>query len=129
MESSVLQDHPFDPKFVFVQTPKWKNLDSDSKKAFDKLMKGENVSEEDIVTGCKNVPQIWYNDDQNKKHRHYVDIYIPSQNRCIEVKSTWTYRKDKKDNIFLKQNAAKELGYNYEIWVFNKNKELVEIKL
>ena len=39
MESSVLQDHPFDPKFVFVQTPKWKNLDSDSKKAFDKLRK------------------------------------------------------------------------------------------
>ncbi len=35
MESSVLQDHPFDPKFVFVQTPRWKNLDSDSKKAFD----------------------------------------------------------------------------------------------
>jgi Asp-tRNA(Asn)/Glu-tRNA(Gln) amidotransferase A subunit family amidase len=39
MESSVLQDHPFDPKFVFVQTPKWKNLDDDSKKAFDKLRK------------------------------------------------------------------------------------------
>jgi Asp-tRNA(Asn)/Glu-tRNA(Gln) amidotransferase A subunit family amidase len=39
MESLVLQDHPFDPKFVFVQTPKWKNLDSDSKKAFDKLRK------------------------------------------------------------------------------------------
>ncbi|NDC43799.1 MAG: amidase [Proteobacteria bacterium] len=39
MESSVLQDHPFDPKFVFAQTPKWKNLDSDSKKAFDRLRK------------------------------------------------------------------------------------------
>jgi Asp-tRNA(Asn)/Glu-tRNA(Gln) amidotransferase A subunit family amidase len=39
MESSVLQDHPFDPKFIFVQTPKWKNLDNDSKKAFDKLRK------------------------------------------------------------------------------------------
>ena len=97
--------------------------------ALDKLMKEENVSEEDIVTGCKNVPQIWYNDEQNKKHRHYVDIYIPSQNRCIEVKSTWTYRKDKKDNIFLKQNAAKELGYNYEIWIFNSKKELVEVKI
>ena len=39
MEHSVLQDHPFDPKFVFVETPKWKNLDSDSKKAFEKLRK------------------------------------------------------------------------------------------
>lgn len=96
--------------------------------ALDKLVKEENISEEDIVTGCKNVPQIWYNDEQNKKHRHYVDIYIPSQNRCIEVKSTWTAEK-KKDNIHLKQNAAKELGYKYEIWVFNKKKELLEVKL
>lgn len=61
--------------------------------ALDKLIKEENISEEDIVTGCKNVPQIWYNDEQNKKHRHYVDIYIPNQNRCIEVKSTWTAEK------------------------------------
>jgi len=95
--------------------------------ALDKLVKEENISEEDIVTGCKNVPQIWYNDEQDKKHRHYVDIYIPSQNRCVEVKSTWTAEK-KKDNIYLKQNAAKELGYQYEIWIFNAKKELVEIK-
>jgi len=95
--------------------------------ALDKLVKEENILEEDIVTGCKNVPTIWYNDKQNKKHRHYVDIYIPSQNRCIEVKSTWTAEK-KKDNIYLKQNAAKELGYQYEIWIFNKKKKLVEVK-
>ena len=95
--------------------------------ALDKLVKEENISEEDIITGCKNVPKIWYNDEQNKKHRHYVDIYIPSQNRCIEVKSTWTAEK-KKDNIYLKQNAAKELGYQYEIWIFNAKKELVEVK-
>jgi hypothetical protein len=96
--------------------------------ALEKLVKEENVSEEDIVTGCKNVPQIWYNDYHDKKHRHYVDIYIPSQNRCIEVKSVWTSRKDKKDNIYLKQNAAKELGYQYEIWIFNAKKELLEVK-
>jgi hypothetical protein len=53
-----------------------------------------------------------------KKHRHYVDIFIKSQNRCIEIKSVWTAQK-KKDNIFLKQNAGKELGYKYEIWVYN----------
>ena len=94
----------------------------------DKLIKEENISEEDIITGCRNVPQIWYNDEQNKKHRHYVDIYIPSQNRCIEVKSTWTAEK-KKDNIYLKQDAAKELGYQYEIWIYNNKKELVEVKI
>lgn len=94
--------------------------------ALDKLIKEDNICENDIITGCKNVPQIWYYDENNKKHRHYVDIFIPSQNRCIEVKSTWTAEK-KKDNIYLKQNAAKELGYNYEIWIYNNKKELVEI--
>ena len=47
-----------------------------------------------------------------------MDIFIPSKNKCIEVKSTWTAEK-KKDNIFLKQSAGKELGYNYEIWVYD----------
>jgi hypothetical protein len=43
------------------------------------------------------------------------------------VKSTWTAEKNK-DNIYLKQNAAKQLGYQYEIWIFNAKKELVEVK-
>lgn len=50
---------------------------------------------------------------------------IKNQNKCIEVKSTWTI-KDKKANIFNKQKAAKELGYNYEIWVYDKKGNKVE---
>jgi len=82
------------------------------------LIENENVYETDIVTGCKNVPTIWYIDNKGKNRRHYVDIFIPSQNRCIEVKSTWT-EKINRDNIFFKQNAAKKLGYKYEIWVYD----------
>lgn len=93
--------------------------------ALDKLIKDELISEIDIVTGAKNVPIIWYSDESGKKHCHYVDIFIPSQNRMIEVKSTWTAEK-KKDNIFLKQEAGKKLGYLYEIWVYNKKGEIVE---
>jgi hypothetical protein len=92
--------------------------------ALDELIINEKIDESNIVTGCKNVPEIWYNDESGKKHRHYVDIFIPSQNKCIEVKSTWTAEK-KKDNIFLKQNAAKELGYEYEIWVYDSKKNKV----
>jgi hypothetical protein len=90
----------------------------------DELIVNEKIDESDIITGCKNVPTIWYNDKTGKKHRHYVDIFIPSQNRCIEVKSTWTAEK-KKDIIFLKQKAAKELGYKYSIWVYNNKKEKI----
>ena len=58
----------------------------------------EKINEDDIITGCKNVPTIWYNDLEGNKHRHFVDIFIPSQNRCIEIKSSWTV---KKENVLL----------------------------
>ena len=84
-----------------------------------------NIKEYDIITGCNNVPKIYYTDENGKKHFHFVDIFIKSQNKCIEVKSTWTLSL-KKDNIFLKQKFAKEKGYEYEIWVFNKKGEKIE---
>ena len=93
--------------------------------ALDELLKKENINEEYIITGCKNVPTIWYNDENDKKHRHFVDVYIPLQNRCIEVKSTWTFEKQK-EIVFLKQTAAKQLGYLYEIWVYDNKGNKVE---
>lgn len=71
------------------------------------------------------MPEIWYNDLNGKKHRHYVDIFIPTENLCIEVKSTWTFKKQY-DIIFLKQKASKDLGYNYEIWIYDEFGNCVE---
>ena len=93
--------------------------------ALDELLQKENINESDIITGSKNVPSIWYNDEKGKKHRHYVDIYIKSKNKCIEIKSTWTFKKQK-EVVFLKLNAAKELGYRYEIWVYDNKGNKVE---
>lgn len=91
--------------------------------ALDELLK--NISENDIITGSRNVPTIWYNDEFGKKHRHFVDIFIPLQNKCIEVKSTWTFKK-KKEIVLLKKTAAKELGYLYEIWVYDNKGNKIE---
>jgi hypothetical protein len=93
--------------------------------ALDELIYIENINENDIIISRSNVPEIWYEDEDGIKHRHFVDIYVKSQNRCIEAKSTWT-AKMKKDCIFLKQQAGKELGFNYEIWVYDKKGEKVE---
>jgi len=93
--------------------------------ALDYLIEQELIDENDIVVGARNVPTIWYFDEAGKKHRHYVDIFIPSKNLCIECKSTWTFNM-KQDCVFLKQTAAKELGYNYEIWVYDSKGKLVE---
>lgn len=86
----------------------------------------EIFNEEDIITGTSNVPEIWYDDNEGIKHRHFVDIFIPSENKCIEVKSIWTAEK-KKDIMLKKQKVARELGYNYEIWIYNSKKEKVII--
>ena len=94
--------------------------------ALDELIKKEKIDEHNIIMGVKNVPNIWYFGNDNKHHRHYVDIFIPTQNRCIEVKSTWTAKLNE-HNIYFKQNAAKLIGYKYEIWIYNEKKQLVNL--
>ena len=78
--------------------------------AFDELLQIEKIKENDLVTSRKCVPEIWYLDTDGKEHRHYVDIFIPSQNRCVEVKSTWTLQQ--KTTSLRKRNTLKN-------WVTN----------
>ena len=89
--------------------------------ALDYLLNIEKIHEDDIVTSRSDVPECWYKKDDGN-HRYYVDIYIPSQNRCIEVKSTWTYEKKGEDFVYQKLNALKEDGYNVELWIYDEKK-------
>lgn len=86
--------------------------------ALDELLFEEKISEYDIFTERNCVPEIWYNDKNNTSHRYYIDIYIKSQNRCIEVKSTWTIQL--KYNVTEKKNAVENLGYKYDLWIYDK---------
>jgi hypothetical protein len=70
--------------------------------ALDELLQIENIDENDILNGCSNVPEIWYNGLDNRRHRYFVDIFIPHQNRCIEVKSDYTITRDT-ETIKIKQ--------------------------
>ena len=106
----------FAKKYYKLPSGKILQIQGYEKFALDELV--TIYQEYDIINGMTNVPEIWYNDEESKKHRHYVDFFIPSKHLCIEVKSTWTAEK-KKDNIFLKQKAGKLLGYKYEIWVYD----------
>jgi len=73
--------------------------------------------EDDIKTGRKDIPRIKYEVDGKSKY-YFPDIYLPIENKIIEVKSTWTY-KCKTDNIKQKSDAVKQAGYNYEIWIYD----------
>lgn len=83
----------------------------------DELLKN-NILEKDILVSRKNVPEIWFVNSKGKKSRYFVDCFIKSQNKCIEVKSLWTLE-NKRIDVFLKQQAAKDLGYDCEIWVYD----------
>ena len=60
-----------------------------------------------------------------KEDIHFVDFFIKSQNRCIEVKSTWTNQS--KNNVLEKQQAAINLGYNYKIWIFDEKGNKLQV--
>ncbi len=89
------------------------------------LLYKEKILEDDIAVSRSDVPEIWYKDLDGKKHRYFVDCIVKSQKRCIEAKSTWTAEK-KKDCIYLKQQAVKDVGFLCEIWIYNSNGELIE---
>jgi len=87
--------------------------------AINDLIK-ENIDEDDIITCKTKVPTLYYIGKDFKKRRHFVDIFIPSKNLCVEVKSKYTYSVNT-DIVLLKQKYAKDLGYNYEVWIYDRN--------
>jgi hypothetical protein len=82
----------------------------------DELLQN-NVPEDDIIVSRKYVPEIWFNKLNGKRSRYFVDCFIKSENKCIEIKSDWTV---KEEDVFLKQKAVKDAGYKCEIWVYNR---------
>jgi hypothetical protein len=78
----------------------------------------EGYTSSDIVTCRSKVPDIWYSDNNGKKHRYFVDIYLPNLNKMIEVKSDYTFNKHL-ENVLLKANECVNQGYLYEIWIYD----------
>jgi hypothetical protein len=74
-----------------------------------------DYDEHDIVVGVQNIIDcigFFHYIYENKEHRYYPDIYIKSENRVIEVKSTYTFNKEKKKNL-LKRDSILNAGINF----------------
>ena len=82
-------------------------------------------TEDQIKTGCTNVPRIQYDID-GKKHYYFPDIFIPHENKLIEVKSKWTYLLNS-GNVQAKKNACVDQGFIYEVWCYDKKGNRIEI--
>ena len=68
----------------------------------------KNYDESDIIIGLQNIIDeigFFHYFYENKNHRYYPDIYIKSENLVIEVKSVWTYNKEKDKNILKMQSV------------------------
>jgi len=95
--------------------------------AIDELLE-EVINEQDIIVKRSEVPVCLWISEDTKEHRYFVDIYVKSQNRCIEVKSNWTYEVDI-DSVELKLMALKGEGYDCELWIYNADKTCVKRKI
>lgn len=93
--------------------------------ALDELFLKYNETE--ILTKKSHMPKIVYT-LYEKEHRYYPDIYIPKENRIIEVKSYYTYNSDLLKNI-AKQIATKNLNFIFEFWIYDKYNKKNIIKM
>ena len=72
--------------------------------------------EDDIIVGVQNIINeigFFHYEYENANHSYYPDIYIKSENQVIEVKSTYTFNKEKEKNL-LKRDSVLNKNINFK---------------
>ena len=77
-----------------------------------------SLAETDITNDPKLIPTFIY-EWEGKTHRYYPDVYVETQRRIIEVKSTYTYRTELGKNR-AKRDQVMADGYAFEFWICSK---------
>lgn len=85
----------------------------------------QGYKEDEILNLRKDIPKINYN-YKNKNRRYLVDIYIPKENRFIEVKSIRTYMMQL-DKNWAKHDGTIKSGYTHEFWILDQKRNLLDI--
>jgi predicted nucleic acid-binding Zn ribbon protein len=86
--------------------------------ALDKLL--ESYNENDLIIGAKGIKTIIGRIEyffEGKKKIYHPDIYIVSENKIVEVKSTYTIKVDLGKNE-AKRKAVLDKGINFEFMIF-----------
>ncbi|AEA07158.1 putative Vsr/MutH/archaeal HJR family endonuclease [Lausannevirus] len=90
------------------------------------LLMQEGQPEENIISCHESVLGFMYLDGETKR-KYYPDLFIPSENLIIEVKSTWTYEKtpEEKERVLKKLEVCRREGYNTRLLVFSSKGEVL----
>lgn len=94
--------------------------------ALDILIK-DGYDEEDVLIDSKRIPTIDY-ELEDGTHFFYPDIYIKSEKKFVEVKSTYTYSKFENKNL---EKLKQTNHLNLEYWIFEKygkNRKILKSK-
>ena len=119
--------HGFKSKEYYMPSGKIKKIQGYENWALDILL--ESFNEDDILLGTETrvlTGPIRYNDG-GKIRMYTPDILLVKDRRIIEVKSWYTYLKNKDVNE-LKAEACALEGIDFEFWVFDKDKNLMIIR-
>ena len=88
----------------------------------DHLINDLSINEKDIIVKAKKVPDVRYiSPDDNKTHRYFMDAYIKSKDIGIEVKSEWTFIKEREKNKAKWIAASKICKGGFHVYVFDKD--------
>lgn len=97
-----------------------------------KYLLDNNIDEKDIITPSTIngiMPIIRYLDPlTDTQRRYYPDIWLPKQNKFIEVKSDWTFNRELDVNITKFMTVANQ-GYKIEVRIYQNEKNLSMIKI
>jgi len=88
------------------------------------LLENGILEEDLIISDVEKIPSIEYwNPVKGRMCVYYPDIFVKTENRLIEIKSSWTLKAQLQENL-AKHEAAKVLGFKHEIWVCSPKKVL-----
>jgi len=77
----------------------------------------EKYGRDDVLVGFEIKPIEYELNGELKKY--YPDIYIKSENKIVEVKSTYTFDYDKEKNLAKREGCIKR-GFGFEFYIWDK---------
>ena len=93
--------------------------------ALDDLVR-QGYRAEDVITARRDVPEVWWTAADGGRHRYFVDIFIPTERRMIEVKSSFTAVKE---GVVEKARASRDAGFVFELWVYDPKGQRIPASL